>query len=74
MKKYIYPISMGAIIVGWLAYSTHFYGLLGVYAKASFAGSHPLLYIAVESWGMVCLVVACFFIEKWLRNVLSLEN
>ena len=70
MKKNIYYLCVGLIIVSWVVYSTHFYGLLEPYVRMGMPSSNPVLYVAVESWGLICLVVASFFMEKLVSNLI----
>ena len=57
MKRYITIAAIVALIALWLGLAFHYYFLLRDYASHGYHIEYPMLYIAIESWFLLCLVM-----------------
>jgi len=56
-SKLILASVLIVLIVLWLSHAFHYYFLLRDYASHGYHVKYPMLYIAIESWLLLCLVM-----------------
>jgi len=57
MKRRITTIAIIVLMALWLGHAFHYYFLIKDYASHGYHVKYPMLYVAVESWFLLCLVM-----------------
>lgn len=76
MSKLIYfLVFLYSLLPGlWLPLAYHYYKVLEIYAEEGLHVSNPTLYIAVESWLLICFGFATLLYSRVIEMLIKYLN